>query len=138
MKSVASGNSVKKRATTPQKGKNSESHQKKPQNTEDKMQLSQTLLESFPGAAFLMQPHTYKIVATNRFAAQTGPASGKLCYSCWAKRESPCTFCLASSVWETGKPQHVEVEEDGTFLSAHWVPINEEVYLHFEIGRAHV
>ena len=33
--------------------------------------------------------------------------------------------------WDTGKPQHLEVEAIGTFWSTYWVPINEDLYIHF-------
>jgi PAS domain S-box-containing protein len=97
----------------------------------EKNQLAQTLLDAFPCIALLLRPKTREIVASNRYATQVDAVPGKNCYSTWAKRETPCPFCLAPSLWETGKPQHLEVEAFNTVWDVHWIPVAPDMYMHF-------
>ncbi len=96
-----------------------------------KTPINQILLDAFPCVALIVRPKTREIVASNRSATQLGAFPGQTCFGTWAKRDSPCPFCLAPQVWETGQTQHLEVEFQGVYWSAHWVPINEGLYLHF-------
>lgn len=93
--------------------------------------LNQTLMDSLPCVAMLLRPHTREIVAANEAAAQVGAVPGAFCYATFGRRQDPCPFCLAPATWETGQAQHLEVEALGVFWDAHWVPIQEDLYLHY-------
>jgi PAS domain S-box-containing protein len=106
-------------------------HKKTEYSLRENIQLNQVLLDAFPSIAFLIRPRTLEIVASNRFAAQVGAVPGKQCFNTWAKRETPCPFCLAPTAWKTGKSQHLEVESQGTYWSTYWVPISKDLFIHF-------
>ena len=93
--------------------------------------LSRAFLESMPCVALLLRPQTREIVASNRQAQEVGAIPGATCYGTWAKRESPCPWCLAPEVWNTGESRHLVVEYEGIIWDAHWVPIEEDLYLHY-------
>ncbi len=97
----------------------------------EKITLNRTLLDAFPCVALLLRPSTREIVASNKYATQVGAVPGKRCFATWAKRETPCTFCLAPTLWATGKAQHLEVEALGIFWDAHWIPVSEDLYMHY-------
>jgi signal transduction histidine kinase/PAS domain-containing protein len=101
------------------------------ENLAQTMRLNQVLLDAFPCVALLLRPRTREIVASNAAAVKAGAVPGAYCYSSWRKREDPCPWCLAPAVWETGKAQHLEVEAGGISWDAHWVPVSEDVYMHF-------
>ncbi len=94
-------------------------------------QLSQVFLDSMPCVALLLRPRTRVIVAANKQAEAIGAVPGTTCYGAWAKRESACPWCLAPQVWDTGQSQHLVVEYEGIIWDAHWVPIEEDLYLHY-------
>jgi PAS domain S-box-containing protein len=96
-----------------------------------KTQLSQILLDAFPCVALLLRPSTREIVASNRAAVKVGAVPGKKCFSTWGQRASPCPWCLAPNLWKTQKAQHLEVEALGIVWDAHWIPISEDLYMHF-------
>jgi PAS domain S-box-containing protein len=93
--------------------------------------LSQVFLDSMPCVALLLRPQTREIVAANRQAEEIGAVPGTTCYGAWARRESACPWCLAPEVWDTGQTRHLVVEYEGIIWDAHWVPIEEDLYLHY-------
>jgi PAS domain S-box-containing protein len=97
----------------------------------EKIRLNQTLLDAFPCVALLLRPSTREIVASNRSAIEVGAVPGKRCYATWAKRDAPCSFCLAPTLWATGKAQHLEVEYSGVVWDAHWLPVSDDLYMHY-------
>ena len=34
-------------------------------------------------------------------------------------------------MWATGETQHLEVEASGITWDAHWIPVTEDLYMHF-------
>jgi signal transduction histidine kinase/CheY-like chemotaxis protein len=94
-------------------------------------QLNQILLDSLPCVAMLLRPHTREIVASNEAAAQLGAVPGAFCYATFGRRQDPCPFCLAPAVWETGRAHSLEVEALGVVWDAHWIPLQEDLYLHY-------
>lgn len=104
---------------------------KNKESLKEKTRLTMMLLDAFPCVALLMRPRTREIVASNKAAAQVGATPGKQCYRTWGRRETPCPFCLAPTTWDTGKAQHLDVEYKGTSWSAHWIPISDDLYMHF-------
>jgi len=95
------------------------------------VRLNQILLDAFPCVALLLRPRTREIVASNAAAVKVGAVPGDRCYSTWGQREDPCPWCLAPAVWDTGKEQHLEVEAGGISWDAHWIPVSEDLYMHF-------
>jgi signal transduction histidine kinase len=98
---------------------------------QEKAGLQQILLDSMPCVALLLRPHTHEIVASNKTAAEVGAIPGKTCYQTWAKTDSPCPWCLAPTAWATGQAQHLELFGGGRFWDAHWIPISEDLYMHY-------
>ena len=46
-------------------------------------------------------------------------------------RSGPCPWCLAPEVWSSGESRHLEVEADGVYWDAHWIPVSSDLYMHF-------
>lgn len=97
----------------------------------EKMQLNQVLLDALPCVALLLKPSTREIVASNKRAVEVGAVAGKTCFGTWGQRDSPCPWCLAPELWSTQKAQHLEVEALGVVWDAYWVPINDDLYMHY-------
>jgi signal transduction histidine kinase len=101
------------------------------ENLRQTVRLNQILLDAFPCVALLLRPRTREIIASNAAAIKVGAVPGDRCYSTWGQREDPCPWCLAPAVWDTGKEQHLEVEAGGISWDAHWIPVSEDLYMHF-------
>jgi len=93
--------------------------------------LRDILLDNLPCIALILKKGTREIVASNKMAKEVGAVPGKTCYQTCAKRSSICTFCRAPELWEDGKPQHIEVEHDGTYYEGIWVPYSDDLYVHY-------
>ncbi len=91
--------------------------------------LNQKLLDSMPCLMFLLRSNSREIVASNEAAAKVGAVPGEKCFAAWAKREDPCPWCLAPSVWATGEPQQREVEAFDKAWDVHWIPVGQDLYL---------
>ncbi|MHA2247720.1 MAG: PAS domain S-box protein [Candidatus Hodarchaeales archaeon] len=94
-------------------------------------ELSEILINEMPCIAMLLKPRTREIVASNKHAVEVGAIPGKKCYETWGQRQDPCPWCLAPKAWKTGKEQHVEVEALNIVWDAHWIPITDDLYLHY-------
>jgi hypothetical protein len=79
----------------------------------------------------LLRPFTRKIVASNKTAITTGAIKGAKCFSTWGNSETPCPWCLAPNLWESGKEQHLIVESLGIIWDAYWIPVNKDLYMHY-------
>jgi PAS domain S-box-containing protein len=89
------------------------------------------LLDNLPCVALILKKGTREIVASNQAAKQIGAVPGKTCYETCAQRDDDCPFCLAPKLWTTGDPQHLEVEYRGTYYEGIWVPLTDELYVHY-------
>ncbi len=89
------------------------------------------LLDNLPCVALILKKGTREIVASNKAAKQIGAVPGKTCYQTCAQRDDTCSFCLAPKLWATGDPQRLEVEYEGTYYEGIWVPLTEELYVHY-------
>ncbi|MCL5876454.1 MAG: PAS domain S-box protein [Candidatus Bathyarchaeota archaeon] len=98
---------------------------------QEKIQLNQVLLDAFPCVALLLKPSTREIVASNMKAVEVGAVPGQTCFTTWGRRESPCPWCLAPNLWATQKAQHLEIEWLGVVWDAYWVPVSEDLYMHY-------
>ncbi len=94
-------------------------------------ELNQIFLDALPPVAMLLRPHTREIVACNKAGRDVGAVPGKTCYETWGERDGPCPWCLAPEVWATGEAQHLQPEGVGRFWDAHWIPVSEDLYLHY-------
>ena len=97
----------------------------------EKNNLNQIILDNMPCIALLARPSTREIVASNQAARKIGALPGTKCFATLGQRETPCPWCLAPTLWETGEPQHLEVETSGIFWDAYWVPIGPDLYMHY-------
>lgn len=97
----------------------------------EKSRLQQILLDSMPCVALLLRPGSREIVASNKAAAEVGAVPGKTCYQTWAKNDSPCPWCLAPEVWATGQPRHCEPTDGEKIWDAHWIPVSDDLYMHY-------
>jgi len=97
----------------------------------EKSRLQQILLDSMPCVALLLRPGSRQIVASNKAATEVGAVPGKTCYQTWAKSDSPCPWCLAPEVWATGRAQHCEPVGGGKAWDAHWIPVSDDLYMHY-------
>lgn len=97
----------------------------------EKTLLNQVLLDSLPCVALLLRPHTREIVASNRAGHEIGAIPGRKCFSTWVKRKDPCPWCLAPVVWEKDEAQHQIVKTPETVWDAHWIPVSQDLYMHF-------
>ncbi|MFQ5975368.1 MAG: PAS domain S-box protein [Candidatus Hydrothermarchaeales archaeon] len=93
--------------------------------------LSQLFMDSIPCIALLLKKESREIVASNIEARKIGAVSGKKCYEVWGPSEKSHPFCLAPKLWKTGKAQHLIVEAYGVVWEAYWIPVDDEVYLHY-------
>ncbi len=101
------------------------------ENLKQTVRLNQILLDAFPCVALLLHPRTREIVASNVAAIKVGAVPGACCFSTWGQRQDPCPWCLAPAVWDTGKEHCMEVEAGGICWDAHWIPVSEDLYMHF-------
>ncbi len=93
--------------------------------------LSQILLDNMPCVALLLKTKTREIVASNRAARDAGAVPGTHCYSTWGQRDTPCPWCLAPKIWNGEGPQHLIIEAIGIIWDAYWVPISDDIYMHY-------
>lgn len=99
----------------------------------EKSRLNEILLDNMPWPALLLRPRAYEIVAVNRAALREGAEIGLKCYSAWRSRATPCLWCLAPKLWEKGEEQQRVVEADGQLTDTRWIPVDDELYLHYAI-----
>jgi len=98
---------------------------------QEKSYLNQIILDRMPCVTLLIQPHSREILAANAAAVKLGASPGGKCYATWINRDKPCPWCKADILWETGEEQHCIFEESGTSWDAYWVPIDEDMYMHY-------
>ncbi len=93
--------------------------------------LSQVLLDSFPCVALLLRPGTREIVFSNAAARAVGAVPGETCFGTWGGQEEACPWCLAPELWGDGKAKDLVVEAGGVIWDAHWIPVDENLYMHY-------
>ena len=97
----------------------------------EKTHLNQVLLDAFPCVALLLRPGTREVVASNQAAVEAGAVPGAQCYATWRQREDPCPWCLAPRACATGEAQRLEVDALDIVWDAHWIPVADDLYMHF-------
>ncbi len=101
------------------------------EESQEAADLNQLFLDSLPPVAMLLRPHSREIVACNKAGEKVGATPGKTCYETWGQSGKPCPWCLAPKVWKTGKAQHLQSEGVGRVWDAHWIPVTDDLYLHY-------
>jgi PAS domain S-box-containing protein len=107
----------------------------KGKDVETSLNLYKIFLDALPCVALLIRTKTREIVASNKAAEEVGAVPGKLCHRSWSNNEKPCSWCLASRLWETGKMQHIEVKSHGTLWDTYWVPVSQDLYMHYAFAK---
>ncbi|MHC4540730.1 MAG: sensor histidine kinase [Planctomycetota bacterium] len=93
--------------------------------------MRKTILDNLPCVAMIVKKQTREIVASNEAAREVGATPGKTCYGTCAEREHPCPFCLAPEIWATNEPRRLEVEYRERHYDRIWVPLTEDLYVHY-------
>jgi hypothetical protein len=117
--------------------------------------LNKIILDSLPHWAMLIDVKTRTILAANKMAIESGATIACQCWDDFAHRQFlsdehkeminkdpdlerdnqiKCDFCLADEAMELFAPQNKEVEIDGTFWDTWWVPVKQNIYLHYAIN----
>jgi len=97
----------------------------------EETRLNRILIDQMPCVTMLLSPGTRTIVASNTAAAGVDAVPGKQCFKTWGQRDEPCPWCLAPIAWSTGESQQVEFENMGIVWDAHWIPVKDNLYLHY-------
>ncbi len=93
--------------------------------------LRNILLDNLPCTALVLKKQTREIVACNEIARNRGAVVGRVCHDILLGSGTPCSFCQAAEVWETGVSREVEVEYMGRFWHGIWVPFSDDLYVHY-------
>ncbi len=98
----------------------------------DAEKMNSSLLDGIPDCiAMILKKGTHEIVASNKLAQEIGAVPGQTCFQTCALRDDRCSFCLAPEMWETNQPQRTEAEYRGKWYEGIWVPLSEELYVHY-------
>jgi FixJ family two-component response regulator len=97
----------------------------------EKSYLNQIILDRMPCVTLLVQPYTREIIASNAAAVKLGAVSGGKCHQAWIKQDAPCPWCKAPLLWKSGEEQHHTFEALGKRWDAYWVPIDDNMYMHY-------
>ncbi len=115
--------------------------------------MNEILLDSLPHPALLINP-SRTVIAANRIALEIGTQIGGYCWQTFGRSLSipeehkryiaehdgvippggtKCTFCLADESLKEQKSANAEVTIEGTIFDTWWVPIKEDMFLHYAI-----
>ena len=97
----------------------------------EEARMRNTLLDYLPCIALVLKKGTREIIASNKAARKIGAVPGKTCYATCADRADTCPFCLAPDMWLTNEPKRVEIEYRGTYYEGIWVPLSDDLYIHY-------
>jgi PAS domain S-box-containing protein len=92
--------------------------------------LSKVFMEAMPCFAVLLRSDR-TIIAANKIALDFGAKHGQTCFKSMFGFEKPCWWCLGPECLEENEPQHEVVEDRGINWDAYWVPVEEDLYLHY-------
>ena len=120
---------------------------------DQKHRLNELLLDSLPHIAMLIRKDR-RVLAANRLARDVGAKVGDYCWQSFGRGEfipeedkkyiqeykkappggACCYFCLADKAFQSQKPtRNPEIELWGKIWDVHWVPLDEQTYLHYAI-----
>ncbi|MBI4698529.1 MAG: hypothetical protein HY758_06350 [Nitrospirae bacterium] len=116
-------------------------------------QLNELLLDSIPHPTMLIR-RDRTILAANKIAREAGAAVGEFCWQSFGHSEFipeeaklyfkghnrdfsssciKCSFCIADETKESSNPAHCEVKAFGRLWDTWWVPVKDDIYLHYAI-----
>ena len=102
--------------------------------------LNQSLLDSLPYAAMLIQYPERVVVNANRFAKEMGAKIGGICHTDFGKDVyvangcDQCSFCKADEVFEKGEAVITqELFAYDKWWTVYWIPVDKNIYLHYSI-----
>lgn len=98
---------------------------------QEEVRIRQLFMDALPCVAVLLKYESREIVASNKAAVGVGAVPGRTCYATWAGRTSPCSWCLAPKLWESGEAQNAQFWALGKYWDAYWIPVDEGLYLHY-------
>ncbi len=119
----------------------------------EKHRLNELLLDSLPHLAMLIRKDR-TVLAANRLARDAGAKVGGYCWRDFAKsdfipeedkkyidehKKAPpggtcCYFCLADKALRSQEPaRNPELDAWGKIWDTHWIPLDEQTYLHYAI-----
>ena len=101
------------------------------QKLQNEARIRQLFMDALPCVALLLHYDTRQIVASNKAAVEVGAVPGKQCFATWVKRESPCPWCLAPILWQSGEAQCNQFWGLDMYWDAYWIPVAENLYLHY-------
>ena len=130
-------------------------HKRAEEAVQESARLNEILLDSLPHPALLVN-HQRIVLAANRIARELGAQVGGYCWSGLAHRDyipekdrayveehggepppggTQCTFCLADEMRKTNRPTNdPEVDVLDQKWDIWWIPIDENIFLHFAIN----
>ncbi len=89
------------------------------------------LLENLPCMAMILSKDTRQIVYSNAAARQAGAIPGEKCYKTFAQRSEPCPFCLVTDAFNSNNNKKREVEHKNKWYECRWIPLTNDLYLHY-------
>ena len=101
------------------------------QQLAEEARIRQLFMDALPCVALLLKYETREIVASNKAAISVGAVPGKSCYKTWGQSETPCAWCQAPSLWQSGRAQNDQFWGGGIYWDAYWIPVGENLYLHY-------
>ncbi|MEN6386248.1 MAG: ATP-binding protein [Phycisphaerales bacterium] len=91
--------------------------------------VMQILLDNLPCKALILKKETREIVYSNIIGRKS--SSGEKCFELCANRNEPCPFCLAPQVWKDNQSRQIEIEYEGKWYEARWMPLTDDLYVHY-------
>ncbi len=114
--------------------------------------LNKTLMDSLPYPSMLIRKDR-RIITRNEAAKEMGVEVGSFCWDTFGKKASiseedreyyeknitvpqkgiKCTFCRANEALFSQKPINEKIPTGNIIYDTFWIPLTDEVYLHYAI-----
>ncbi len=111
-------------------------------NLNKAFRLNELLLNSLPYPAMMIR-RDRKVLAANQIARKMGALVGELCWKTFRfdshseyrqKVEGECAFCRENDMFQQEKAINIpELTKDGRVWDIWWIPIDQNVFLHYAI-----
>ncbi|MCP3965991.1 MAG: hypothetical protein GY718_06490 [Lentisphaerae bacterium] len=116
--------------------------------------LNRVLMNSLPYPAMLIRKDR-RVITVNKVANEMGVEMGSFCWETFGKKASiseedksyyemnnavpsggiTCTFCMANEALASAIPINKKIPVGNITYDTFWVPITDDVYLHFIIQK---
>jgi signal transduction histidine kinase len=100
------------------------------EDLKEKTRIAQTLMDALPCVALLLGPDKV-VVGSNKKAADLGIVPGTVCHEAWKAEDNPCAACSPFEGASIGTILREEIEAGETCWDTYWVPISEDLHLHY-------